>query len=66
MSNKTYDNLKFIALLIAPTVTFLTALVDTWGIPYGTQIVATVAALDTLFGAVVVIAKKIYDKKQDE
>jgi hypothetical protein len=34
MSNKTYDIIKKIALLIAPAVTFFAALVDIWGIPY--------------------------------
>lgn len=64
MTDKTYDTLKFIALLIAPLVTFLTALVDIWSIPNGTQIVATLAALDTLLGAIVVIAKQAWEKRQ--
>jgi hypothetical protein len=34
--------------------------VTIWGIPYGEQIVATLTALDTLIGAVVVIANKQY------
>ena len=65
MSNKTYDTLKFIALLIAPLVTFAASLVDIWGIPHGTQIVATLAAIDVLVGAVVAIAKAIYDKNKE-
>ena len=64
MSNKTYDTLKFIALLIAPLVTFVGSLVSIWGISYGEQIVATLAAIDVLVGAVVAIAKAIYDKEQ--
>lgn len=63
MSNKTYDTLKMIALLIAPVVTFLTAFVDIWNIPFGSQLVATVAAFDVLFGAIVAIAKSRYDKE---
>ena len=66
MSSKTYDTLKFIALLIAPIATFLASFVDVWGIPYGRQIVSTVAAIDVLFGAVVTIAKKQYDKNHTE
>lgn len=65
MSNKTYDTLKFIALLIAPIVTFVASLVDIWGIPHGTEIVATLAAIDVLVGAVVAIAKAIYDKNKE-
>lgn len=62
ISNKTYDIIKFIALLIAPICTFIAALVEIWGIPYGPQIVATIAALDTLLGAIVIILKNIYEK----
>lgn len=66
MSNKMYDILKFAALIATPVITFLCAIVSIWGIPYGQQITATLAALDTLIGAVVVIAKQMYDKKQKE
>ena len=63
MNNRTYDTIKFIALLIAPICTFIAALVEIWGIPYGPQIVATIAALDTLLGAVVIILKNLYEKQ---
>ena len=62
ISNRTYDVIKCIALLVAPICTFFAALVEIWGIPYGPQIVATIAALDTLLGAVVIILKNIYEK----
>ncbi|MBO7682380.1 MAG: hypothetical protein J6T17_06465 [Clostridia bacterium] len=64
MSNRTYDILKTIALLIAPIATFFAALAEIWGIPYGSQIVATLAALDALMGAIVAIAKAKWDKEQ--
>lgn len=66
MSNKTYDILKFAALIATPIITFLCAIVSIWGIPYGQQITATLAALDTLIGAIVVIAKTQYEKKQKQ
>lgn len=66
MSDKMYDILKFVALIATPVITFLCAIVSIWGIPYGQQITATLAALDTLIGAIVVIAKQMYDKKQKE
>ena len=62
MSSKTYDTLKFIALLITPIITFLSTLINIWNVPYGDQIVATLAALDVLVGAIVVIAKANYEK----
>ena len=63
MNNKTYDILKFIALLIAPVIVLVSQIVDIWGIPYGEQITTTLAAIDVFVGSVVVIAKKIYEKK---
>lgn len=66
MSNKVYDVLKVVALIATPVITFLCAIVSIWGIPYGQQITATLAALDTLIGAIVVVAKAQYDKKQKE
>ena len=64
MSNKTYDIIKAIGLVAVPIITFLTALVNIWGIPYGSQIVATLAAVDVLIGAVVTIAKNQYDRQK--
>lgn len=66
MSNGAYDTLKFISLLIAPIVVFCTALVQIWGIPHGAEVVATLGAIDVLFGAIVVIAKKKHDGKMGE
>lgn len=60
MSNKTYDIIKNVALIATPVITFLAALVSIWGIPFGSQITATLAAVDTLIGAIVVIAKARY------
>ena len=60
MTNKQYDTLKTIALIITPVLAFLASVVTIWGIPYGEQIVATLTALDTLIGAVVVVANKQY------
>lgn len=66
MSSKTYDTLKFIALAVTPVFTFICAIISVWGIPYAQQITASLAALETLIGALVVIAKKIYDKNVAE
>lgn len=60
LTNQQYDTLKTIALIITPVLAFLASVVTIWGIPYGEQIVATLTALDTLIGAVVVIANKQY------
>lgn len=66
MPNKAYDTMKFISLIIAPVATFMAALTQIWGIPYGAEITATIAAADVLMGAIVTIAKSIYDKEQHQ
>ena len=63
MTNQQYDTLKTIALIITPILAFLASCVTIWGIPYGEQIVATLTALDTLFGALVIAANKQYKEK---
>ena len=66
ISNKTYDTLKGIALMIAPLVTFLAALGEIWGLPYMVEITATLAALDTLLGAFLNQSSKDYWRQNDE
>lgn len=66
MNNKTYDTINFISHLIAPSIVFISAIINIWHIPYGTQITATLAAFDALVGAIVIIAKKMYEKNLEE
>lgn len=65
MSNKTYDILKNVALFGAPIIVFISALCSIWDVPYCAQITASLAALNTLLGAIVVVAKKIYDNNSE-
>ena len=64
MSNKTYDALKTVSLLAVPILAFLASLCTIWNVPYTEQITATLTAIDTLLGAVVVAAAKAYGKKE--
>jgi len=64
MNDRTYDLIKNIALICTPVLTFLTALVSIWNVPFSAELTATFSALDILCGAIVVVAKKIYDDKQ--
>lgn len=66
MTNKAYDIIKAVALLMAPVLVFISALCSIWNVPYCEQITATLAALDTLLGAIVVVAKKLWESKQKE
>ncbi len=63
MSNKTYDTLKIIALLVLPIGTFISTILNIWGLPYAEQVQQSFIALDVLCGAVVTIAKAQYDKR---
>ena len=63
MSSKTYDVLKFIALIVLPALgTLCFALAPIWGLPYGEQIVGTITAIDTFLGAILGISTSSYKK----
>ena len=63
MSNKIYDVLKFIALIVLPAIgTLYFALAGIWGLPYGEQIVGTITAIDTFLGAILGISSAQYYK----
>ena len=64
MNDRVYDTLKAVGLVAVPVIAFVTALINIWGIPYGDQIVATLAAVDVLIGAIVTVAKGQYDRKK--
>lgn len=68
MSNKTYDTLKFIALVVLPAIgTLYFALAGVWGLPYGEQIVGTITAIDTFLGAIIKYFSDTYtDELTDE
>lgn len=64
MSNKLYDVLKFIALVLLPALgTLYFALAGIWGFPYGEQIVGTITAVDTFLGVILGISTHKYHKK---
>lgn len=64
LSNKTYDILKWIALIAFPAVIALyTALYTIWGWPYGEQIVGTLAALEVFLGAILQVSNSAYKKQ---
>ena len=63
MSSKVYDVLKYIAQIALPALgAFYFALSQIWGLPYGEQIVGTIAALDTLLGVLLGISTYNYYK----
>lgn len=63
IGDKTYDTLKWVALLLLPALgTLYFALAGIWGLPYGEQIVGTITAVDTFLGAILKISTNTYEK----
>ena len=66
MSNRTYDIIKNLALILAPICTLIMALLQAFDVIDNETGVAIASAIDTFLGAIVVVARKIYneDKKK--
>jgi hypothetical protein len=63
LSNKIYDILKYVALIVLPAVgTLYFALAGIWGFPFGEEIVGTLSAVETFLGAILVISTAQYNK----
>jgi hypothetical protein len=66
MSNKVYDVLKWIAMVVLPAIgTLYFALAGIWGFPYAEQIVGTLTAVDTFLGVALGITSAQYKKKTE-
>ena len=67
LSNETYDILKWIAQILLPALgTLYFALAKIWGLPYGTEIVGTIAAIDTFLGALLQISTDNYNRQENK
>lgn len=63
MSNKMYDNLKWIAMILLPAIGALYfTLASIWGLPYTEQIVGTITGIDTFLGVILGISTSKYNK----
>jgi uncharacterized membrane protein YuzA (DUF378 family) len=61
MSNKVYDILKWIAMVVLPALgTLYFALAGIWGFPYAEQIVGSITAIDTFLGIILGISSASY------
>lgn len=64
MSNKTYDILKWVAMIALPAVaTLYLALASIWGLPNGEQVAGTITAIDACLGALLGISTVQYNKQ---
>ena len=64
MTNKVYDKLKWIAMILLPAIgTLYFTLAGIWGFPYAAQIVGTITGIDTFLGIILGISTSQYNKK---
>lgn len=63
MSDRMYDIIKNLALILAPVITLIIALLQAFDIVDNEIGIAISSAIDTFLGAIVVVAKQIYDSK---
>lgn len=64
LKNKTYDLLKWVALILLPALGALYfGLASIWGLPYGEEVVGTITVVDTFLGAILQISTNNYNKE---
>ena len=64
MSNKMYDVLKWIAMVVLPAIgTLYFALAGIWGFPYAEQIGGTITAIVTFLGVLLGVSSAQYQNK---
>lgn len=64
LDSKTYDILKWIALVVLPAIGSLYfGLATIWGFPYGEEVVGTITLIDTFLGALLGISTNNYNKQ---
>lgn len=63
LNDKLYDCLKWIAILLLPSLATLVAVIfKIWNLPYGNEIAQTITALATFLGAILGISTVQYKK----
>lgn len=66
MSNKVYDILKWVALVVLPAIAILyESLAGIWGLPFADQIPATITAIDLFLGVLLGVSNVAYKKQEN-
>lgn len=66
-NSKTYDVLKWIALVALPaTATLWFTVAKIWGLPYIAEITGTLVAVDTFIGALIGISNIRYQLEEEK
>ena len=64
LSNKMYDVMKWLVIIVLPaTATLYAALANVWAWPYPDEVVTTITAVDAFLGAVLCISTATYNKE---
>lgn len=66
MSDRMYNIIKNAALILAPVIVLIISLLQTFGVIDNEIGISIASAIDTFLGAIVVVAKQIYDSKNKE
>lgn len=67
MSNKVYNVLKWIAMIVLPALaTLYLGLSNVWGLPYGEEVSTTITLINTFLGTVLMFSTNQYNKRVDE
>lgn len=66
MSDKVYDLLKFLALIIVPVVNFIFLILTTTGVMDSGITTPIIGGLDVLVGAIVTAANEVWKRKNNE
>jgi hypothetical protein len=63
LPDKVYNVLKWIVMIVLPaSSTLYVLLANTWGLPFGDQISATITGIATFLGAIIGISSRKYNK----
>ena len=63
MSNKVYDILKWVALIVLPAIAVLyESIAGIWGLPFMEQIPDTIMAIDLFLGVLLGVSNATYKK----
>ena len=66
MSNRVYNFLKWIAMIVLPALaTLYLGLSNVWGLPYGEEVSTTITLINTFLGMVLMISTNQYNKRVD-
>ena len=67
LKNSIYDKLKWVAILLLPSLATLVAVIfKIWNLPYGNEIAQTITALATFLGAILGISSVQYKRENNE